>query len=101
MRIRGVEAGFYERLEPLFTGPISVHETTADNHRGDGIRYISADGRGWSPLDSRPYDAVGNRIAERYERISSRGREGLKTGAAELAQARPTLSPSERWLRAS
>ena len=89
LRIRGMGANFYRRERPLFTGIVSTSEPVADKIEGDGVRYARRDGRGWVPLEARPYDAEGNTIPARYAKIFSRGRSALKMGVRSLRMIDP------------
>lgn len=84
LRIRGLGSEFYRRRQPLFLGPVSAAESVADQSFGDGVRYARLDGRGWSSPSNLPYDAQGNAISERYQKLFAGGRSGLNVGVRAL-----------------
>ncbi|MCA9790296.1 MAG: hypothetical protein KC910_00815, partial [Candidatus Eremiobacteraeota bacterium] len=85
LRLEGVDSQTWDRGRPPFGSSVMVSETTADEHRGDGLRYLGPRGQTWLAIDLRPYDGEGNLLPDRYRRILSQGRTALRTGVRSLS----------------
>ncbi|MGE0491674.1 MAG: hypothetical protein AB7S38_20850 [Vulcanimicrobiota bacterium] len=85
LRLDGIHSETWQGGRAPFGSSLLVAETTADQFRGDGIRYLGPRGQGWLDIDLRPYDDQGNPLPDRYRRLLRHGRTALRSGVRPLA----------------